>query len=182
MAVLHDEIAEFLRAPAGAAFERLRQAVIGAPDYRFYDGALRALEPMASGQPPEAPQAFLDQLPACMPGFLLTPRLHLLAARCARALGDEVRARYEVHFARSCLAGMLAAGTGDAEAPYPVTHVEDAYDLLDRLSTPAVAWQRRVGGAGILDCATLADGRSIHFDISPSSALSFDGRAGAAPG
>lgn len=169
----HLLIAAFLRAPRGPAFALLRDAVLGAPDYRFHDDALRRIEPLAD----TAAAAFLASLPGCMPGFLLTPRLHALAARCAQATGDAPRARYEALFAQGCIMGLLGAGSGDAAAPYPVTHVEDAHDLLAHLGLTALAWRRAAGGAGIVDIAELADGRRIHFDITSSATPIFGGAA-----
>jgi hypothetical protein len=163
-------IGAFLRQARGPAFGRLRDAVLGSPDYRFGDDALRRLEPLARTA---APEVFLSRLPECMPGFLLTARLHLLAARCADRVGDALRARFERHFARCCLEGLLHAGTGAAETPYPVTHLEDAHDLLDHLGVQASSWQRLPGGAGVVDRARLEDGRELHFDVSGAASTPF---------
>jgi hypothetical protein len=167
---MQELIAALLRVPSGASYLALHQAVVATPAYRFYDDTLRRLEPLAGS---DTPAVFLLQLPSCMPGFLLTPRLHQLAARCAAATGDQARARYERVFARQCLAGLQLAGTGDILAPYPITHVEDAYDLLQQRGWRALAWQRQVVATGILDVALLDDGRRVFFDISASSVPRF---------
>jgi hypothetical protein len=159
---MSDAFSDFLDAPTPASFLRLRAEIVAQPEYDFAAdrlGELTALiETGAFGAVP-------DKLTELMPGWLLSPRVHAIAAYAAEQTGEPDRAQFERDFGLACLRGIRDSGDGSRARPYPVTHVADEYDLLDALGKE-VASQRQVSGEdGVFDLLVCTDGSEVWFDV-----------------
>ena len=165
-----DEISDFLTAPNGENFLRLRALIEDSPGYDVVsDGAERLATLVAAEEYGQAADLAAD----LMPNWLLSARVHHLAALAAEKLGDEETAARERYLSRACIRGLLLAGEGTRERPYPVLHVSDEYDLLDALSKQPSSQRIDNQGDGPCDVVTCADGSEVWFDV----AAGFQNRA-----
>ena len=158
-----DEFADFPADPSGEKFLRLRDLVVAAPDYDFYSTGLDELADLVEEG---IHDAVPDKLSELMPGWLLSPRAHLLAEHAARQTGNAEAADRERYVARACLNGLFASGDGTRAQPYRVTHVADEYDLLDALGKEAKSQRQIAGDDGVFDRIACGDGSEVWFDIS----------------
>jgi hypothetical protein len=160
-----DAFSDFLEDPTEVTFGRIREIVMSDPGYDFHADDVAALdEQSVAGDHAEV----LAAVPGMMPGWLLSPRTHLLAAYSAEQTGDAEAARWENYVARACLRGLLRSGDGSRERPYLVTHVADEYDLLDQLGKEPGEVRQVVTENGALDVITCSDGSELWFDATPS--------------
>jgi hypothetical protein len=111
------------------SFLSLRQAVAQGPGY---DPDSRDIEEadalIEEGRIAEG-YSFLR---AMMPGWLLTPRVHVLAAY-AYFKGNQFRsAEREIFLSDLIRQGILGTGTGEEARPYLILHGADAADVLAR--------------------------------------------------
>ena len=159
-----DAFSEFLQEPTEATFLRLRAVVLADPGYDFYSTAVDTLADLVAA---EDYAAVLAELPALMPSWLLSPRVHLLVNQAAEKAGDAETARREMYVARACLRGLLRSGDGTKKRPYLVTHVADEYDLLDQLDKEEAGQDRVSDGDGVFDKIACTDGTELWFDASP---------------
>ncbi len=159
---MSDAFSGFLEAPTSASFLRLRNEIVAQPDYDFAADRLGELTALIDAG---AFSAVPDKLTELMPGWLLSPRVHALAAYAAEKAGDPDRAQFERDFGLACLRALRDSGDGSRARPYPVTHVADEYDLLEALGKD-VASQRQVSGDdGVFDLIVCKDGAELWFDV-----------------
>ena len=157
-----DELSDFLADPNSETFLRLRALVEGAPGYAMIsDEDERLAELVEAGAYDQAAE-FAEQL---MPNWLLSPRVHRLATAAAERLGATETAARERYLERACTKGLLLAGDGTRERPYPVLHVSDESDLLGILDKEPVGQKIANGTDGPCDVITCEDGSEIWFSI-----------------
>src|SRR5262245_6100057 len=123
-----DPLSDFFENPSGETFVRLRNDVLADPSYDFNSTDLDELTDLLAA---EEYDAVPDALPGLMPGWLLSPRVHLLAALAAEKSGNAANAELERNVVRACLRGLLQSGDGTPQRPYLITHITDEYDLLE---------------------------------------------------
>lgn len=157
-----DAFTEFLAAPSGESFLRLRAEVMAHDEYEFGSDELAELEALVAV---EAHDAVPDKLASMMPAWLLSPRAHLLSAFSAQHRGDTDRAAAERAFAQACVLGLRASGDGSAARPFRVTHVDDEYDLLDILGRRVISHRQHAREDGVFDRLRCDDGSELWFDI-----------------
>src|SRR5262249_42492683 len=75
-----DAFSDFLASPSGETFLRLREVVAAEPDYDFYSNDLDGLSGLLTS---EDFAGLAARIPELMPGWLLSPRLHQMAAVAA---------------------------------------------------------------------------------------------------
>jgi len=157
-----DEISNFLADPNGENFLRVRGLIEDSPSYDTgADGDERLAELIAAGEYGEAADLVAD----LMPNWLLSARVHRFASLAAEKLGDEEVAARERYLSRACTRGLLLAGDGTSERPYPVLHISDEYDLLDALDKEPVGQRIDTAADGPRDVIICADGSEVWFDI-----------------
>ncbi len=157
-----DELSDFLADPNGETFLRLRALVEASPRYTMIsDEDDQLAELIESGAYDQAAE-LAEQL---MPNWLLSPRVHRLATTAAEQLGATETAARERYLERACTKGLLLAGDGTRERPYPVLHVADEYDLLDILAKEPVGQKVANGTDGPCDVITCEDGSEVWFSI-----------------
>jgi len=157
-----DAFTGFLAAPSVTSFLRLRDEVLAQPEFEFASDRLEeVLELVEAGQF----AAVADKVAELMPDWLLSPRLHLIAARAAEQLGDADRAQFEHDVARACLQGLRDSGVGSRASPYQVTHISDEYDLLTMLGKEFASQRQTSGTDGTFDVITCQDDSEVWFDI-----------------
>jgi hypothetical protein len=162
-----DELSDFLAKPSGETFLRLREVVIGSPDYEFHSDGADQVQGLFAAEDYEAVPDMLSEL---MPNWLLSPRVHRLVGLAAEQVGDTDLAQRETYMARACIRGLLESGDGSRERPFQVTHVADEYDLLE-IQGKEMKQQRLVTDtAGSFDVIACTDGTELWFDIGPSLA------------
>ena len=161
---IRDDFIEFVQNPTRENYLALHRAITTWDEYDPY------------GHDPEDVAALLEQGRAFdarerinhgIVKWLLSPRMHVLAAVAAEKLGDADAAALEREIAVRCVEGILSTGDGSAESPYAVTSTADEYDVL-AYQTKTFASQALVGGAAekTMDRITCTDGSVLHFDIS----------------
>ena len=92
-----DAFSEFLKEPTGETFLALRAVVLADPGYDFYSTAVEHLDDLVEA---DDYAAVLAAVPTLMPGWLLSPRVHLLLNQAAEKAGDTEAARREMYVAR----------------------------------------------------------------------------------
>ena len=160
-----DEISDFLADPNGENFLRLRTVVGASPAYEAAsEGDERLAELIAAGDYDQATELAAD----LMPNWLLSARVHRLASVAAEGTGDSEAAARERYLWRACARGLLLAGDGTPERPYPILHVSDEYELLDVLGKEPTGQRVVEGREGPCDVITCDDGSQVWFDITAS--------------
>ena len=104
----------------------------------------------------------LESLPAAA---ALSPRVHLLAAQLAEAIGDRDDLELERFLFSVCVRGILATGEGSESSPYLVCQAADEHDLLEALRLKPVAQAIMPRGAQTLDVVKCAGAKSVWFDV-----------------
>lgn len=157
-----DALAEFLSAPSGNSFLRLRAEVMAQPDFDIGADDLDELEALvAAGDYHAVP----DKMASMMPSWLLSPRAHLLCAHAARHQDDSDRFERERALAQACLIGLTDSGDGSSGSPFRVTHVDDEYDLLEFLGRRLVSHRLQTRDDGVFDLIKCDDGSELWFDV-----------------
>ena len=134
-----DELSDFLTNPSGENFLQLRSLIAGSPAYLFVsDDDNRPAELVEAERYGEA----TDLFPDLMPNWLLSPRVHRLAAVAAEKLGDGDQAVRERYFSRACMRGLLLAGDGPRDLPPLQLGPQDVH--------PAVQQAAQVRQVGLL--------------------------------
>jgi hypothetical protein len=130
------------------SFLSLRQVVAQAPGYdpnsRHIEEADALLKEgrIAEGR---------SLLRAMMPTWLLTPRVHVLAAYAYSRSNQFRSAEREIFLGNLIRRGILGTGTGEEAYPYLILHTADAYDVLSPTGTekvPSSLEESRTAGPG----------------------------------
>jgi hypothetical protein len=158
-----DEISDFLAEPNGENFLRVRAMIEASSTYGAgSDGDERLAAMVEQGDYVEA-QDFVGDL---MPDWLLSPRVHRLAAEVAENLGDEEGAARARYMLLACTRGILLAGEGTRERPFPVLHASDEYEILDVMGKEPVDQRLVPGEEGPCDVIRCSDDSEVWFDNS----------------
>ncbi|MBN1205474.1 MAG: DUF4919 domain-containing protein [Myxococcaceae bacterium] len=148
--------------PGEATYRALHTLITDHPEYAPYSDDLKSLEVLYQEKRYEEIRQKLREM---MPNWMLSPAVHQLACLTAKHLGDEKTAQFELQLAEACLQGLLASGDGTPERPYPVTHVEDEFDVLRHLNKSRKL-QSLVSREGRhFDLMACEDGSEVWFDI-----------------
>jgi hypothetical protein len=127
---LLEVFAAFVKRPIQEAFLLLRTLLINLPPYQPYTNEIQRVEELfEEGQFPKARAAANKT----MPNYLLTPRIHLIAALTADKQEDYEARETERMAYQACIEGILGTGDGTEASPYLITHVTDEYDILSWL-------------------------------------------------
>src|SRR5436190_22585888 len=156
------KIMALLQSPSKEHYLALFDYVTARPDYDPYADDLRAIEQLFNeGKYAEAQAGLATHTPT----WLLSPRMHLLAAAIAEKLNEKEAVDIERLFAFRCMQGILSTGDGTRAAPYVVTRVGDEYDVV-MYQQKQLKMQSLVEEDGrALDQLQLQDGGEMWFDI-----------------
>ena len=156
------QLSAFVDRPSRKTYLAVRDAVLRADPLPLEATDLADLERLLeSGKA----QRVLERLDALPPSKVLSPRVHLLAAEAAEAVGDVAGGEVERFLFVLCLQGLLATGKGTRTDPYLVCHATDEYDVLEALDLQP-AGQSLVEDRGRLcDVLTCTNGREVWFDL-----------------
>ena len=158
------QLTAFVGHPSRATYIAARSAVLGMSPLPIVATDFAELERLLSGGDN---QQLLDRIDALPPSKVLSPRIHLLAAEAAEALGDVAAVELERSLFVLTLQGLLATGDGTRGNPYLVCHATDEYDVLEAWGLEP-AGQSLVANQGrLLDVLLCTDGREVWFDITP---------------
>ncbi len=158
-----DEISDFLAEPNGENLLRLRAVIEASGAYDAGSDGDERLAGMIDQRAYHEAQDLVDDL---MPGWLLSPRVHRLAAEAAENRGDEEAAARARYMLRACTKGILLAGDGTEERPFPILHVSDEYEIIDVMGKEPVDQRLAGGEAGLCDVIRCSDGTEVWFDVS----------------
>ncbi len=154
--------AEFLVEPTARGYLSILGDRVSQKGYDPFEEFHRLEDLTASNRYEEA-AAEVEEL---LEWYVLSPRLHILAAKTAHGLEDDSRAAAERQIAGLCLRGMLITGFGTAEEAYFCSLLSDEYDLVARHLKRRVLDRRVIGwGARCYDVLHCSDGDEIWFDI-----------------
>ena len=153
---------DYLHAPSPEKFRLLQQTVAASPDYSPYGVSFgNAGKLFKEGKFAEAESV----LKTVFWNYVLSPRLHLMLGIASDKQGNQMKARMGFGMANRCVEGILSTGTGHRDKPYRVLHVEEEYDVMDKLGKK-VKRQALVKADGqhfdMLECE---DGSTVYFDI-----------------
>lgn len=157
-----DEISDFLAEPNAETFLRLRALVEASPHYTMMSDEDEQLAELVQAGAYDQAAELAEQL---MPNWLLSPHVHRLATAVAERLGATEAAARERYLERACTKGLLLAGDGTRERPYPVLHVSDEYELLGTLGKEPAGQKIANGTNGPCDVITCDDGSEVWFGI-----------------
>ena len=158
------QLTAFVERPSRQTYLSVRDAVLRAAPLPLAATDLADLERLLESG---AAQEAIDRLDALPPSKVLSPRVHLLAAEAAEAVGDLENGEVERFLFVLCLQGLLATGDGTPGDPYLVCHATDEYDVLEALDLQP-AGQKLVEHHGRLcDVLLCTNGREVWFDASP---------------
>lgn len=159
------QFVRFCTSPNREDFLALMKLVVESPVYDPYGDDLRQLQAMFESN---QYQSLVKRAYELMPGWLLSPRLHLMIAMSYARLGDEKSAQCEGLIGRACAMGIQSTGDGSQASPYLVCAASDEYDLLIVLGKEMTS-QRLVhadDGQKFYDVLSCQDGTEIWFDVS----------------
>jgi len=162
-AEIRERFNALVKSPTKENYLQVHKLVVASDKYDPYSADLGDAERAAKNQQPDEARAKLRQAGI---NVLLSPRAHMLAARLALAAGDRQAFERETAAARSCIAGILAGGDGSAEKPYPVSRVEDEYDVLRSLGKHSTKQALKMDKGKSYDVLFCDDGADIYFDVS----------------
>jgi len=162
-AEIRERFNALVKSPTKENYLQVHKLLVASDKYDPYSSDLGDAERAAKNERPDEAQAKLRQAGI---NVLLSPRAHTLAARLALAAGDRQTAERELAAARSCIAGILASGDGSAEKPYPVSRVEDEYDVLRSLGKHSSKQALKTDKGKSYDVLFCRDGSEIYFDVS----------------
>jgi hypothetical protein len=159
---LEDPFSDFLTRPGADTYLVLRREIIGSPDFDTSSDGLKRLEDLiAQGAHTSVPAL----VPALMPNWLLSPRVHMLLGEAAEARGESGRAANEARMAEACMFGMKETGAGSDAAPFHPVHVSDEYDLAEFLGRAVLSQRREDRDGRAFDVLACADGSELWFDV-----------------
>ena len=156
------QLSAFVDEPSRRTYLAVRSAVLAASPLPLATTDLAEFERMLGAG--EARQV-LDRLEALPPSKVLSPRVHLLAAEAAEAVGDVAGGEVERFLFVLCLQGLLATGDGSAAEPYLVCHATDEYDLLEALELEPAGQLLVEDDGRLCDVLTCSNGREVWFDV-----------------
>lgn len=117
----------FFEGPSKESFLAVREGVLGSSDYHpFSATAMLSLPLMEAGEF----QQVRDKLHQDMTNTLLSPLAHLLNRDAADKLEEKGQAALEHTIYQRCVEGILSAGEGTLDSPYPVLRMDDIGDVL----------------------------------------------------
>lgn len=156
----------FLETPTAAGFARLQRDLRREEDF-CVDGQFvtRLARLWKQGRHAEL-RSETEEMPYA---WIASPAVHLLAALVAEKFGDHDEVELERFLCESMLQGLADSGTGTQKAPYRLTYLTDAADLLAYFSlTPE---KRRLVhiSHGHLDVIRTTTGDEICFLLPPGS-------------
>jgi hypothetical protein len=158
------QLTAFVERPSRQTYLAVRDAVLRTAPLPLATTDLADLERLLDAG---AAQQALDRLDALPSSKVLSPRVHLMAAEAAEAVGDLENGEVERFLFVLCLQGLLATGEGTPADPYLVCHATDEYDVLEALDLQP-AGQSLVEHEGRLcDVLVCTNGREVWFDASP---------------
>jgi hypothetical protein len=157
-----DELSAFLEQPSGENFLRLRDLVLASSSYELMSDGDDRLAELVDLEEWEEAAGLAAEL---MPNWLLSARVHLLMATVAEARGESEAAAQARYLARACMRGLLLAGDGSPENPYPILHAADEYDLLGVLEKEPSSHRLDYADGVARDVVRCSDGSEVWFDI-----------------
>jgi hypothetical protein len=152
----------FVNVPTRDNYLRVRRAITTSPNYDPYSSELGEIATIL------AEKRFEDadtRMKKAMPGHILSPNAHLLAARIALRRGEKDRARSEMGLREKCLDGIASTGNGTAQRPYLVTEVSDEYQLLRRMLKVSRQQGLLHRDSRYFDHIQCTDGSEVWFDV-----------------
>ena len=155
------QLSAFVDEPSRETYLAVRDAVLRASPWPLAASDLASLERLLETG---AAQEVLDRLEALPPSKVLSPRVHLLAAEAAEAVGDVAGGEVERFLFVLCLQGLLATGDGSPAEPYLVCHASDEYDILQALELQPAGQSLVETGRRMCDVLTCTSGREVWFD------------------
>jgi hypothetical protein len=158
------QLTAFVERPSRQTYLAVREAVLRAAPLPLATTDLVDLEHLLEAG---SPQQALDRLDALPASKVLSPRVHLLAAEAAEAVGDAENGEVERFLFVLCLQGLLATGDGSSADPYLVCHATDEYDILEALDLEPAGQSLVEEGGRLCDVLTCTNGREVWFDASP---------------
>ena len=159
---MNDELQAFLGDPTFENFFNMRTAILADPGYEPHSLRLAELASLCEqGRLDEVGQA----ISRMMPGWMLSPRVHLFAGYLAVQRGDDQEVETERFLLDTCLQGLFATGDGMRGSPYLVTYRGDEYDVLDALSRRACSQRLVERGSSRYDVIACEDGTEVWFDV-----------------
>ena len=160
---MHDELQAFLENPTPRNYRTVRDAILGAPDFRAGGLGLAEVAELCDRGCFEQAQAKIADL---MPDWALSPRIHCYAAWAAQELGDQQEFELERFLLSTCMQGLLGSGDGSKSRPYLVSQTADVYDVLQAFARRASRQMLVESGAGrLFDVVLCDDSSEIWFDV-----------------
>jgi hypothetical protein len=151
-----------LREPSIESFAASRKAVI---ESGAYDPYSPELDQRAAWLEDGREARFLERLTELFPNFLLSPRLHFMAAHAALRLGMNERGSFERALGALCLRCIEATGDAGEERPLSVLRVSDEYDVLAGRGLKLKLQSLVQRPPRSFDRITCAGGEVLWFDI-----------------
>ncbi len=161
---MHELFEAYLENPSRPRFRRLRQGVIR---QSWYPPEPFDLIPLAEAMQESNWSAARERVEQLLPDWPTSLRVHTAAAVISEMLGDTEDAELERFVSSSLLRGVLEAGNGSLESPYPVTFWGDSAVVLAVLGLAAEGRELLETGNQRLDHITCRDGSQIAFDVTP---------------
>ncbi len=156
------QLAAFVEQPCKATYLAARDAVLCESPLPLGTAEILELDQFLEQ---DEHQALVDRVDALPSSKVLSPRIHLLLAEAAAALGRMDEEELERSLFVLTLRGLLSTGDGTPANPYVVCHASDEHDVLAALGHEA-AGQSLVEHEGRLcDVLVCSDGREVWFDV-----------------
>ena len=153
---------QYLQRPGLSTFLAAREACLN--DMNF-DPCTRILDEIERLTDEEMWSPAVQAVSDALPNYLLSPRLHLLAARVSRAMNEHETAEHESDVALALVEGILSTGDGSPEAPYLVMRTSDETDVMMRLGKDVRAKVLRRRNHRDYEVLVAEDGTQVWFDI-----------------
>lgn len=157
-----DPFFTFLKEPTQQNFLAIRQVVLTHPSF---DPSSEALESAATKLEAQDWQGFIDDGRALVPGFLLSPRFHLMRSYALKQIGDTESSEMEAAMCMLCFEGIRGTGDGSVENPWLVLRTLDEYDVLEQLGKTPSQQRLLKKNDRTLDRMECEDGGVLWFDI-----------------
>ena len=124
MALVRQEVGDFLNGPSPETYQVLRQLVLSSPDYRpdldTVDQMWRALD----ADRLEEAESLSRRL---VPTHLVNPRAHLGLAYLHGQKGDSKSEQFEFYFCQQLRKFLMESGDGSRLRPFRVTSVDEIH-------------------------------------------------------
>lgn len=157
-----DAVVAYLTEPSADTFVALRGLVAASPTYDPMVNPDAVARPFLDANDP---QGAIDALEALMPGAFLVPSAHGLLALAHERLGDADGVQRHRTLARAAVAGVLNAGKGTEESPWPALTVAEQYDVLGVLGKESTRVSLIARDGSPCDVHELADGSAAWFEL-----------------